>query len=188
MLLAMHAMKKTTIILFVCMLSSAIFSKDLIKVGAYSGYFSPKETILNEVYGGKDVIIGLKIGVHIWNGFYGYLSSEQYKQVGETRLGDVTRLQLNPLSISLRYTFSLGVVNPYLESGFTQVYFSEKSDIGSTKDNGSGFSADAGIEFRLSNRFIFDLGAKYSRVMVKPGNVDVDLGGFQVGFSFLVIF
>jgi len=184
----MRTIKKLYIILFVFMLSSPIFSQDFVKVGAYSGYFSPKDEILNEVYGGQDVIVGLKIGVHVWQGFYAYLSSMQYKQVGETRLGDVTRLRLNPISVSLRYTFSLGVVNPYLESGFTQVYFSEKSDIGSTKGSGSGFSADAGIEFRLSNSFIFDLGAQYSLVQAKPGNIEVDLGGFQVGLSFLVVF
>ena len=184
----MRTIKKINIILFIFMLSPTIFSQDFIKIGAYSGYFSPKDAILNEVYGGKDVMIGLKIGVHVWQGFYAYLSSMQYKQVGKTRLGDVTRLQLNPLALSLRYTFSLGIVNPYLESGFTQVYFSEKSDIGSTKDSGSGFSADAGIEFRLSNRFIFDLGAQYSRVRVKPGDIEVDLGGFRVGVSFLVVF
>jgi len=188
MLLAMRTIKKKYIILFICMLSSTIFAQDFVKIGAYSGYFSPKDDILNEVYGGKDVIIGLKIGVHVWQGFYAYLSTMQYQQVGETQLGDVTRLQLNPLSLSLRYTFSLGVVNPYLEGGFTQVYFSEKSDIGNTKDSGSGFSADAGIEFHLSNRFIFDLGAHYSQVRVQPGEIEVDLGGFQVGISFLVAF
>lgn len=188
MLLAMRTKKKIYSALFIFLMSCTIFSQDFMKIGAYSGYFSPKDAILNEVYGGKDVIVGLKIGVHLWHGFYAYLSSMQYKQVDETRLGDVTRLTLNPLSLSLRYTFSIGVANPYLESGFTQVYFSEKSDIGSTKDKGSGFSTDAGVEFRLSNRFVLDLGAQYSRVNVDSGDIEVDLGGFRVGLSFLVVF
>jgi hypothetical protein len=186
-LLAMHTMKNFYIILLIFLLSSAIFPKDLIKAGVYSGYFSPRDEILNEIYAGKDVIYGLKTGIHIWKGFYAYLSAMQYRQVAESPLGDVTRLRLNPLTLSLRYTFSLGVANPYLESGFTQIYFKEVSDIGNTTDSGSGFSLNAGIEFRASDRFIFDLGAKYSQVKVSPGVVEVELGGFQAGISFLVV-
>ncbi|MCK4766261.1 MAG: outer membrane beta-barrel protein [Candidatus Aminicenantes bacterium] len=143
---------------------------------------------MNEIYGGEDVIYGLKIGVHIWQGFYVFLSGMQYAQVGETLLGDITRLRLNPIDVSLRYTFAFGSVNPYLESGFTYIYFIEKSDIGDTKNRGSGFSVDGGIEFKLSRRFILDVGVKYSQVKVSPGGFDVQLGGFQGGVSFLVIF
>lgn len=187
MLLAMHTMKKLCSILFISLMFSAVFPKDLVKAGAYSGYFSPKDDILKEIYGGEDVIYGLKVGVHIWEGFYAYLSGLQYRQVGETLLGDVTRLRLNPLTVSVRCTFSLGVANPYLESGFTRIFFKEVSDVGNTTDSGSGFALNAGVEFRASDRFIFDLGAQYSQVKVTPGAFEVELGGFQVGVSFLVV-
>lgn len=188
MLVAMGTIKKNFIILLFLLFSSTLFPEDIVKVGAYSGYFSPAEKMLSEIYRGKDIIYGLKVGVHIWRGFYGFLSGLQYRQVSETLLGDVTRLKLNPITVSLRYTFSLGVVNPYLESGFTYIYFKEVSDIGNTKDSGGGVLVGTGVEFRASDRFIFDVGAKYSQVKVSPGDFAVDLGGLQVGVSFLVVF
>ena len=50
-----------------------------------------------------------------------------------------------------------------------------------------GASFDFGIEFNLSKKFIIDLGAKYSEIKVKPIDEEVDLSGFQVGISFLVV-
>ncbi len=181
-------MKKIYVIIFFFLLNTFTFPNELLKVGAYTAYFSPRNDTLKNIYSGGDIIYGLKLGVHAWRGLYVFLSGLQYKQAAETiPLGDVTRLTLNPIILSLRYTFSLGTVNPYVEGGYTHLYFKEESDIGDVKDQGSGYVLDTGVELRISPRFVIDLGARYSQVKVSPTGFAVELGGLHIGITFLVI-
>lgn len=186
-------MKRIKLLLLLLTLSSIIFPKDLLKIGAYTGSFFPNDKRLKEIYNKVEIIYGLKVGVHVWNGFYVWLSGMQYKTFSETTLmGDITRLTLNPLHLSVRYTWKHRLISPYLQVGYTQVYFNEESDIGNKKDKITGYSLSTGIEFELSSRFIIDLGLKYSQAKKKidiAENIkeEFNLGGFQIGISFLVI-
>jgi len=181
-------MKKIGLFLVFLLLNSTIFPGN-VKLGSTIGYFSPEDKNLKEIYKGEDVIYGLKLGVRVWNKFYIWLSGMQFKKTAETTLlDDITTLTLNPITLSLRYTFALGTVNPYLEGGYTYIFYNEKSDIGDVEGEGKGYSVDIGIEFKLSSRFIIDLGAKYSRATVRPTGFDVQLGGAQAGIAFLVVF
>lgn len=181
-------MKKSVAVIILLLVSAFAFPRDLLKIGAYTGYFSPRDSELKEIYGESDLIYGLKVGVHVWRGLYVFLSGMQYKRVAETiPLGDVTRLTLNPISLSLRYTFSLGTVNPYLEGGYTHMYFREASDIGDVKDQGSGYTVDTGVEFKVSSRFVIDLGVSYTQVKVNPTGLAVELSNLQVGIAFLAV-
>jgi opacity protein-like surface antigen len=182
-------MKKINIFLSILLLGSILFPRDAVKFGAYAGYFSPTDETFKEIYKGEDVIYGLKLGVRIWNEFYLWLSGMQFKKTSETTLlSDITTLTLQPITLSLRYTFNLGTVNPYLEGGYTYIFFKEESDIGDVDGEGKGYSMDAGIELKLSSRFVIDLGARYSRTTVRPTGFDVQVGGLQAGISLVVVF
>lgn len=184
-------MRKVHIFLILILLSSLIFSEVKIKFGAYMGYYSPREKVLKEIYGADDVIYGLKAGIHVWNGFYFWISGLQYKRISETTAtGEITILTLNPIHFSVRYTYEIRTINPYLELSFTYMNLKEKSRFGIEDDSGfgtykdttTGFSLDFGVEFELSSKIILDVGVKYSQAKVE-GN---DLGGLQGGMSFLV--
>ena len=192
-------MRKIQIFFVLLLFSAIIFSKDLLKIGAYTGYFSPRNDVLKQIYGEEDIIYGLKAGVHVWNGFYVWLSGMQYKRTSETTYtSEITTLTLNPIYISVRYTLEYRSVNPYLEIGFAHLYFKERSkfgtsesEYGTVKSEGNGFSLDAGIEFKLSSKIILDVGIKYSQVKIdfkvaENEWEEFDLGGFQAGISFLV--
>lgn len=183
-------MKKISLFLsFILFLLNITAFPGNLKLGPYIGYFSPEDRMLKEIYSGEDIIYGLSAGVRVWKEFYIRLSVMQFEKTSQTTLlGDVTTLRLNPVTLSLRYTFTLGTVNPYLEGGYTYIYYNEKSDIGDVKGEGKGYSVDAGIEFKLSSRFIIDLGIKYSRAAVRPTGFDVQLGGAQAGIALLVVF
>jgi opacity protein-like surface antigen len=182
-------MKKMSAVLIFLLLSSIIFPKSVFKVGPYTGYFSPADKTLKDIYKGEDIIYGLKLGVRAWKGLYIWLSGMQFKKTAETTLlGDKTTLTLNPINLSLRCTFELGTINPYLQGGYSYIFYKEESDIGDVKGEGKGYCLDAGIEFKISPRFIIDVGARYSRATVRPTGFDVQLGGAQAGVSFLVAF
>jgi opacity protein-like surface antigen len=182
-------MKKIKITLFFFLLGSFIFPKNAVKIGAYAGYFRSDDTLFREIYEGEDVVYGLKLGVRVWKNLSVWLSGMQFRTTGETTLlKDLTTLTLNPLHLSLRYTFRLGRINPYLEGGFTYIYYNEESDIGDKRGEGRGYALDAGLELRLSSHFNIDFGARYSRSSIQSGNNDIQLGGLQLGLAFLVVF
>lgn len=185
----LQAMKKISIFLSILLLSSILFPRDAFKIGAYTGYFSPADENLKEIYKGEDIIYGLKLGVRIWREFYLWLSGMQFKKTSETTLlSDITTLTLQPITLTLRYTFNLGMLNPYLEGGYSYIFFKEESDIGNVDGEGKGFLLDAGIEFKLSSRFVIDLGVRYTQAEVRPTGFEVQLGGVQAGISLVVVF
>jgi hypothetical protein len=185
----LYVMKKIRICLLFFFISSMVFPKDNVKIGAYAGYFSSMDNTIQEIYTRGDITYGVKIGVRIWRDFSIWLSGLQFRKVSETSLlGDITTLTLNPLFLSLRYTIPLGSVNPYLGGGYAYIYYKENSDIGNVSGEGKGYSLDVGVEIKLSRRFHLDIGAAYSDVKVRPTGFDIQLGGLQAGISFLVIF
>lgn len=182
-------MKKIILFFFIFFVYVAIFPRDTVKIGGYVGYFSPQDQVFKEVYHGEDVTYGVKLGVRVVNHFSLWVAVMQFQKEGETvPLADVTTIRINPVHVTARYTIRLGVVNPYVEGGYTHIFYNEKSDIGNHSGEGKGFCLDAGLEFRLASYFTIDLGAKYSRCDVTMESVDVQLGGIQVGASFLLVF
>ncbi len=182
-------MKKIEFFIFFLLLSAILFPKNALKIGAYAGYFSPSDQQVKEIYKGEDVTYGLKLGVRVWKNFSIWLSGMQFRKTGETTLlKDITTITLNPIHLSLRYTFGLGRINPYLEGGFTYILYKETSDIGDSKGEGRGFSLDAGLELKLSSHFAIDVGAKYSNSAVGASGGDIQLGGIQAGIALLIVF
>lgn len=181
--------KKSLAIIIFIFASTVIFPGGSFKIGPYAGYFAPADEHLKAVYTDGDVIYGLKIGLRVWKGLSIWFSGSQFKHTGETvPLKDLTTITLTPLNLSMRYTFRLGKVNPYLSGGYSYVNYKEESTIGNDDGIGRGFSIDAGLEFKLSKRFSLDLGVRYSQVEVELEKSTVQLGGAQAGLSFLVVF
>ncbi len=179
-------MKKAKIFFLIFFMSILIFPKDLFKFGLCTGYASPKDSMLKEIYGEGNFTYGLNLGLHIWNGFYFCFSGMQYRKSSKTSYTqEPTILTLNPLNFSLRYTLYLGKISPYIATGYTFIFFKESSDIGNIYDDGQGYSIDFGAEYKLCSWFRFDLGIRYTDVKVSPTGFDVDLGGWQAGLSFV---
>jgi opacity protein-like surface antigen len=167
----------------------AVKKYNLIKIGPYAGYFQPQDGVLKQIYGKGDVLYGGRIGIHVWNGFYIWLSASRYQVISKTTFSeDKTTLTLTPFSAFLRYGLRLGFFTPYAGIGFTYLDFNEESLIGNTKGNGSNTSYEAGFELRMNRHFFIDLGARYNKLKVSPTGFDIDLGGVQAGLSLLVSF
>jgi uncharacterized protein (DUF2141 family) len=161
----------------------------LIKIGPYAGYFRPQDMWLKKLYGQGDVIYGARLGIHIWNGFYIWLSASQYKSITKTTFTEAkSTLTLLPVSAFLRYSLRLGFFSPYAGIGFTYMDFKEESEIGNVTGNGSKTAYEAGFELKMNRHFIVDLGARFDQIKVNPTGIETDLGGVQAGISLLVSF
>lgn len=180
-------MKKIGLLSIFLLLSVMTLQGGIVKIGAFAGYFGTADNQLKDTYSEGDVVYGVKLGFRVYKGLSIWLSGSQFKSTGETSLlGDITTLTLNPIDLSLRYTFRLGFFNPYLEGGFTYIYYNEQSDIGDEKGEGRGYFLSVGGEIKLSQRFSIEIGAKISRSKVSPKNFDVELGGTQAGMSLII--
>ena len=142
-----------------------------------------------KIYGEGDVIYGARVGIHIWKGFYFWLSAAQFKVIAETTFSeDRTTLTLLPVSAFLRYRIRLGFIRPYVGVGYTYMDFKEESVIGNTSGNGKNIAYEGGFELKINRNFLMDFGARYDQIKVKPTGFEVDMGGVQAGISLLISF
>jgi PKD repeat protein len=164
----------------------------MFKIGPYAGYFQPQDALFKQIYGKGDVLYGARLGVHVWQGFYFWLSASQYKVISKTTYTeDKTTLTLLPVSAFLRYSIGLGFFNPYAGLGYTFVSIKEESEfVGNFKGNGSNVSVEAGFELKMNRHFSLDFGARFDQIKIKPENIgeEIDLGGLQAGVTLLVSF
>ena len=161
----------------------------LVKIGPYAGYFRPQDMLLKQIYGDGDVIYGGRLGIHLWNGFYVWLSASQYKVISKTTFSEEkTSLSLLSACAFLRYGLRLGFLSPYAGIGYTYMKFKEESDIGNTTGNGSHAAYEGGFEIRMNRNLVLDLGARFDSLKVKPTGFEIDLGGLQAGVALLVSF
>lgn len=161
----------------------------LIKIGPYAGYLRPHDILLKQIYGDGDVIYGGRLGIHVWNGFYAWLSASQYKVISKTTFSeDKTTLSLFSMCAFLRYSLRLGFLSPYVGVGFTKLSFKEESTLGNVSGNGNNTAYEGGFEIRMSRNIILDLGARYDTIKVEPTGFEIDVGGLQAGIALLVSF
>ncbi|HSQ35578.1 MAG TPA: PKD domain-containing protein [Candidatus Binatia bacterium] len=163
----------------------------LIKLGPYAGFYQPQADLLKRIYGSGDVIYGGRLGIHVWQGVYVWLSAARFIALGQTTFtADKTTLTLTPLSVFLRLGLSLGFFKPYAGAGYTLMSFKEESEIGDTKGSGRNYSLEAGFELKLSRNFFLDFGARFDQIKVKAGAIEeeIDLGGLQAGLALLFSF
>jgi hypothetical protein len=164
----------------------------LIKFSPFAGYFQPKDEFIRQIYGDGDLVYGARLGIHVWEGFYFWLSASQFKVIGKTTITkDKTTLTLLPVSASLIYHAGRGFLIPYAGIGFNLLSYKEESEIvGSGKGHGGSVFFEGGLELRMNRHFSIDLGARIGQIKVQPENAPekIDLGGLQATVAFLVSF
>ncbi len=165
----------------------------LIKIGPFAGYFKPKNADFKEMYGEGDVLFGARLGIHVWQGFYFWLSASQYKVIGKTTVTeDKTTLTLLPVGAFVRYHVGNSFFVPYAGIGLSFLSYKEESEyVGNHKGHGSNISFEAGIEMKINRYISLDLGARLDQLKVRPENPlldEVELGGLQAGITLLVSF
>lgn len=163
-------------------------ARDFLKIGVFAGFFSSNDESISRIYHSQDFIYGLKAGFHIWEGLYVWVAGAQYDMISETTVTkEISRIRLNPLHLSVRYTHSFNAFGPYAFIGYSTVFFEESSDIGNTSGQSSGYSTGLGIEFRINQKFIIDAGVKFSRAIYSQGEETINLGGLQGSVAFIVV-
>lgn len=165
------------------------FSKELLKVGPYLGYFSPNDKLIKELYGGGSQY-GARFGILLPLNFSFWVDFAQYRVNSKTTLMEEnTTMALNPVTLAARYTAPLKFfARPYAGLGFTFMDFKEEAAIGRVRGKGGGLTIEGGIEIRFSANFFLETGIRYYSIRVKPTGFPVDVGGLLAGGSLLIAF
>lgn len=157
-----------------------------IKIGAI--YFNPSEPSFKEIYG-SGFGIGGEVNFNIWRSldiwFIGsYYSSEGILPYTQEK----TTMNLFAFGGGLKLRLPKGSVNPYLGLGPLAHNYKEENPIGVVESTDIGFIGQLGCYFQISSGLILDLALNYIHCVVKPQNIEANLGGLQaalrIGFTF----
>lgn len=157
-----------------------------IKIGAI--YFNPSETSFKEIYG-SGFGIGGEVNFNIWRSLDIWFIGSYYSSEGALPYTqEKTTMNLFAFGGGLKLRLPKGSVNPYLGLGPLAHNYKEENPIGVAKSTDIGFIAQIGCYFQISSGLILDLALNYIHCVVKPQNIETNLGGLQValriGFTF----
>jgi len=162
----------------------------LMKLGPQCGFFHPDDAILKETYGPGMMTYGGRLGIHLWQGLYAWISFAKFRVAARpTSEEEQSALTLTTMSYSLRYTLGRGAVAPFVEAGFIHDRYKEENGaLPVSNDSGSGQMGLAGVEFQPTANLHLDLGMRIDRCQVKTNDFSVKLGGWQAFCALLVSF
>lgn len=173
----MILMKRTSILLLLCLLCTGTLLAANTFLGLYGGYFSPKDERFKEVYGN-----GYQIGSELsWK--MQEMVSLQFGFFYQTATGELsiskedTKIKIIPITCSVRIQKPIKMIVPYVGVGFGFYYFHESNVIGTVSDSKFGFLGEAGILVWASERIGLDLRYRYDTCKVKPTDITANIGG-----------
>jgi hypothetical protein len=172
------------LLLIAAALLAAAPAADAFVVEAKGVYFRPSESAFREIYGGG-LCFGGEVTVGLAGPFALWASADYFSKTGALTLtGEEAKLRVVPILAGLKLRFGpVGRVRPYLAAGPGYFQYKEKSVIGVVEKGSLGFAAKAGACLELPGGVLFDVQAGYTRCVVKPQEIEADIGGFQVALG-----
>jgi hypothetical protein len=152
-------------------------------------YFSAEDAAFRDVYGSA-ARVGLEgdwqIADHlwIWTGL-----DQVHKTGGLTLTGEVTRVWITPIGAGLRYEIPGGErLAFHLQAGLQEVFFKEENLLGTAAENGLGFIAGGGADYRLTGALEVGLFVSWSTCKLTHDGVGFKTGGLDAGGAIAVRF
>lgn len=147
-------------------------------------YFNPSDQRNKDIYG-SGWVFGGEIGFGVRQSLNVYVSGSYYSKEGElTYTKENTKLKIIPLAVGAKYHFNIaGGLNLYAGAGLTYNIFKEENPIGNVSKNGFGFVVNSGLLAFVFEGLYLDGYVNYSYCKMKPANVDINIGGLELGLG-----
>ena len=152
-------------------------------------YFQPADNIFREIYGnghtfGGELNIDVMKYADIWFGWMYYSKKSKLPLTGED-----TVISLLPLEAGLKLKYPTKFITPYFGGGIVYNYYSESNNLGYIRDSGTGYCIVAGFYIftcrsrRCAFNMNLDFFINYTRCLVKPVDIEVNIGGTRIGIG-----
>ena len=193
----MDKKKGLIVLLAVLVLTGIGFSTEkAIRQGSFEvvlGSYSINEPRFEAVYPKGGMIGGVALSANLVSNFNAYMEIKYYSRVGELSFtGEKTELSILPLSFGARYIYPLpylsGMFHPYGGGGFDVYFYYEDNPIGTVLNSTSGYHLMGGTYIRFLQGFplMLNLKLKYTWAEAKENNIQ--LGGLEFAFGFVLAF
>jgi hypothetical protein len=158
----------------------------------YLGRYGVSDSRFEQVYdanGGG--IRGLLLSSALPLGLDFYAEVKEFHKKGElTFTREETTLVLIPLSLGIRYVLPGRYVLPYVGGGADFYLYYESNVIAKTMNIVSGGHVLGGLYLQLGPKSPVRLNGrvKYTRLIAREGEIEVQLGGFEYGAGLAIVF
>jgi len=161
-------------------------------IGFFIGNYNVSSRRFRQIYGKSGSIYGLDFtriiltrNVH---NFGLSIEARRFAKTGHSTITqDETKIILTPISIDTKYLIRIKSLIPFLGIGLDYYNYKEKSDIYNTNGSTLGFHIQGGLYYQIPLiKFLkLKIFTKLTRAMTKENNIEVNLGGYEFGISFI---
>lgn len=112
------------------------------------------------------------------------LAFRSFSKTGSlTKTQEETKFSLTPLSLGVRYLYNLKRVALFIGGGVDFMSYKEENVIADVSGSTTGFHASGGFYFKIPSLEFLNIVAyvKYTSATATENEIDVSLGGFEVG-------
>lgn len=147
-------------------------------------YFNPSKQIFKDVYG-TGSMIGIKAAkIHVYKKFGLIVETGYLNEKGTlTFTRENTAVRIFFLGPGIIYQHSEGRFDMYAGAGLRYYRFQERNPIGKAKQGKLGYFISLGTYIHIMKSFYADVGINYSICKVKPADLNVEIGGLEVGIG-----
>jgi hypothetical protein len=149
---------------------------------AAGGYFQPRDQAFKDVYG-NSLAFGVQADVGVWKGLSLWAGIGYVSRKGELTLTEQeTKLRIAPVFGGVKFRFlKAAPVRPYVAFGVGYFIYKETSPLGAVDGSDIGYVGQAGISVKTIRSLSLELYARYSDCRTRPADLEVNLGGFELG-------
>jgi len=160
-------------------------------VELYFGRYDITDARFKSVYEAGGGIRGLFLSSALPFDLDLYAEIKEFHKTGRlTYTLEETTFFLLPLSLGIRYILPGRVLMPYVGGGADFYFYYESNPIAKTMNIVSGAHALAGIYIQPGRNWPIRLNGriKYTRLLAREGEIDVQLGGLEYGAGLAIVF
>jgi len=176
-------MKKTGLALLLFLFFCGLALGENFTVKLRSGIFIPQDNFFEEIYG-EGFAFGIEIDIPLWKKLDLWTSGNYYSKEGKlTYTQEPTKVKILPIEWGLRYRFLSKKICLYTGIGLGYVSLKESNFIGDVSTKKLGYNLSLGGFLPLFHNVIFDVFVRYSWYKVNPTSIEVNIGGYDIGFG-----
>jgi len=144
-------------------------------------FLMPSDDAFDQIYGGA-AAYGLEVAYRVASRLDVWAGGSRIAEKGLLTFSrEETEVSVVPLSVGVRYHLRERTVSPHAALGAGYFLFEESNVLGDVSDSGLGLLVNAGAFVRLHRRVFLDLRVGYSYCKLKPAELEINVGGVELG-------